>query len=80
MLDAAYDSSPRDLCDNWIPITASAVLLVIVTVACVARVAHALDPAMGWWTAIVLGTIVAPPDASAASPCCGRCGRRIACG
>jgi CPA1 family monovalent cation:H+ antiporter len=37
LLDAAYDTSLRDLRIYWIPITASAVIAVVLTVAAVAR-------------------------------------------
>lgn len=67
LLDAAYDASPRDLRDNWLPIGALAVIVVGLTVAVVALVAHALVPEMPWAAAVALGAIVAPPDASAAT-------------
>src|ERR1044072_4240480 len=67
LLDAAYDASPRDLKDNWAPVTGLVVVAVCLTTAAVAAVAHALIPAMGWAPAIVLGAVVAPPDAAAAT-------------
>jgi NhaP-type Na+/H+ or K+/H+ antiporter len=67
LLDAAYDASPRDMRDNWLPIGALAIVVVGLTVAAVAVVARALVPAMPWTAAIALGAIVAPPDASAAT-------------
>lgn len=67
LLDAAYDASPRDLRDNFWPVTGLALIAVALTVAAVAVVAHAMVPAMGWPAAIALGAIVAPPDASAAT-------------
>ena len=67
LLDAAYDASPRDLRDNWLPIAGSAVVAVVLTVAAVACAARWLRPDMPWAVAIVLGAIVAPPDASAAT-------------
>src|SRR6187455_2937927 len=60
LLDAAYDASPRDLKDNWAPVTSLVVVAVCLTTAAVAVVAHALIPAMGWAPAIVLGAVVAP--------------------
>ena len=66
LLDAAYDASPRDLKDNWAPLTALVVVAVIVTTVVVAWVARLLVPAMPWATAIALGAVVAPPDAAAA--------------
>src|SRR5713226_7733541 len=58
LLDAAYDASPRDLKDNWVPVVSLAV----------AVVARKLVPAMPWAAAIALGAIVSPPDAAAAIP------------
>ena len=67
LLDAAYDSSPRDMRANWLPIGALAVVVVLLTVAAVASVAHAMVPGIPWAAAIALGAIVAPSDASAAT-------------
>src|SRR3954470_11202196 len=67
MLDAAYDTSPRDLRDNWAPVTGLVVVAVGLTTAAVALVARALIPEMPWAPAIVLGAVVAPPDAAAAT-------------
>ena len=67
LLDAAYDASPRDLRDNWAPVTGLVVFAVGLTTAAVAVVARALVPEMPWAPAIVLGAVVAPPDAAAAT-------------
>ncbi|MDQ2870698.1 MAG: sodium:proton antiporter [Acidobacteriota bacterium] len=67
LLDAAYDSSPRDLRDNWVAVTSLAVVSVVLTTVVVAVVARALVPAMPWAAAITLGAIVSPPDAAAAT-------------
>lgn len=67
LLDAAYDTSLRDLRDNWIPLAGLVFAAVGLTTAAVAVVAHALVPAMPWAAAIALGAIVAPPDAVAAT-------------
>jgi CPA1 family monovalent cation:H+ antiporter len=67
LLDAAYDTSLRDLRDNWLPVTALVVFAVGLTTAAVAFVVHALVPTMPWAAAIALGAIVAPPDAVAAT-------------
>src|SRR5215217_950619 len=67
LLDAAYDSSPRDLRDNWAPVTALVIVSVGLTTLAVAIVARALVPAMPWAAAIALGAIVSPPDATAAT-------------
>src|SRR5947207_12243791 len=63
LLDAAYDASPRDLRDNWAPVTCLVVFAVGLTTIAVAVVTRALVPAMPWAPAIALGAIVAPPDA-----------------
>ena len=67
LLDAAFDASPRDLRDNWAPVTSLAVFAVGVTTVAVALVARALVPALPWSAAIALGAVVAPPDAAAAT-------------
>src|SRR5688500_12311718 len=67
LLDAAYDASPRDLRDNWAPVTGLVGFAVGLTTAAVAVVARTLMPAMPWASAIALGAIVAPPDAAAAT-------------
>ena len=67
LLDAAFDSSPRDLRANWRPIASLALGAVALTIIVVAVVAHALVPGMPWPAAIALGAIVAPPDAAAAT-------------
>ncbi len=67
LLDAAYDASLRDLKDNWAPVTGLVVFAVALTTAAVALVVHTLIPAVPWAPAIVLGAVVAPPDAVAAT-------------
>jgi Na+/H+ antiporter len=67
LLDAAFDASPRDLRDNWAPVTGLVVFAVGLTTAAVAVVARTLLPEMPWAPAIVLGAVVAPPDAAAAT-------------
>jgi CPA1 family monovalent cation:H+ antiporter len=71
LLDAAFDSSLRDLRDNWIPVTSLVFLAVCITTAAVALVAHWFEPAMPWAVGIVLGALVAPPDAAAATAVLG---------
>jgi CPA1 family monovalent cation:H+ antiporter len=66
LLDAAYDTSPRDLKDNWLPVTCLVLVAVGLTTAAVAVVVHALR-VMPWAAAVALGAIVAPPDAAAAT-------------
>jgi monovalent cation/hydrogen antiporter len=67
LLDAAYDASPRDLKDNWLPLASLVVCAVGLTTAAVAIVVRALVPAMPWAAAVALGAVVAPPDAAAAT-------------
>ena len=67
LIDAAYDTSLRDLRDNWLPVTSLVVVAVGLTTIAVAVVARALMPGMPWAPAIALGAVVAPPDAAAAT-------------
>jgi len=67
LLDAAYDASPRDLRDNWAPVTGLVVIAVGLTTIAVAVVARLLIPEMPWAPALALGAVVAPPDAAAAT-------------
>ncbi len=67
LLDAAFDSSPRDLRQNWRVVTGLAFIAVGLTVAAVAIVIRWLVPGVPWPAAIALGAIVAPPDAAAAT-------------
>jgi monovalent cation/hydrogen antiporter len=67
LLDAAFDSSPRDLKHNWRPVAGLALIAVGLTVIAVAWVARFMEPALPWAAAIALGAIVAPPDAAAAT-------------
>ena len=67
LLDAAYDTSLRDLRNNWLPVSTLVFVAVGVTTATVALLAHLLVPDMPWSAAIALGAIVAPPDAAAAA-------------
>jgi CPA1 family monovalent cation:H+ antiporter len=67
LLDAAFDTSLRDLRNNWLPVSTLVFFAVGVTTAAVAVLAHWLRPDMPWAAAIALGAIVAPPDAAAAT-------------
>jgi monovalent cation/hydrogen antiporter len=67
LLDAAYDTSLRDLKDNWAPVAGLVIFAVGLTTVAVALVARTLLPAMPWAPAIALGAVVAPPDAAAAT-------------
>jgi CPA1 family monovalent cation:H+ antiporter len=68
LLKAGHDISPRDLRTHWVPILGLVVNLVCLTTAGVAIVAHALLPGLPWAAAVTLGAVVAPSDASAATP------------
>ncbi|MFL6549034.1 MAG: cation:proton antiporter [Povalibacter sp.] len=67
LLDAAFDTSLRDLKRSWIPVTCLVIIAVGITTASVALLARVLIPEMPWGAAIALGAIVAPPDAAAAT-------------
>ena len=67
LMDAAYDTSLRDLRDNWLPVSTLVCVAVSLTTAAVAVFVHWLLPDMPWAAAIALGAIVAPPDAAAAT-------------
>ncbi len=67
LLDAAFDTSLRDLKRHWAPVLALVVIAVGITTVAVAWLVHHLVPDMPWAAAIALGAIVAPPDAAAAS-------------
>jgi Na+/H+ antiporter len=67
LFSAAYLTSWRDFAANLRPIVLLAVGLVIVTMTAVAGVAHAAVPGMGWPAAFLLGAIISPPDAVAAT-------------
>ena len=67
LVDAAFDSSQRDLRANWRAVTGLALGAVALTIAVVAVIARMLVPDLPWTAAIALGAIVAPPDAAAAT-------------
>jgi CPA1 family monovalent cation:H+ antiporter len=67
LFSAAWLTSWRDFRTNRRTIGLLAVGLVIATTCGVAAVAHALIPGMPWSVAFVLGAIVSPPDAVAAT-------------
>jgi CPA1 family monovalent cation:H+ antiporter len=66
LLDAAYDTSLRDLRANWRPVFSLVLFAVGLTTAVVACVARFIFPEMPWGAAIALGALLAPPDAVAA--------------
>jgi CPA1 family monovalent cation:H+ antiporter len=67
LLDAAFDTSTRELRDNWFSIAGLVVMAVGITTLVVAVVARWLVPDMPWAVAIAMGAILAPPDAAAAT-------------
>jgi CPA1 family monovalent cation:H+ antiporter len=58
LLDAAYDTSPRDLRDNWVPVAGLVIVSVALTTAAVAFVVRAPGAAMPWAAAVALGAVV----------------------
>lgn len=66
LLDAAFDTSPRELKRNAVALASLAVVAVLLTTAAVAYVGVAFA-GLPLTAAIVLGAIVAPPDAAAAT-------------
>jgi CPA1 family monovalent cation:H+ antiporter len=71
LLDAAFDTSPRDLRRNLVPLASLVVVAVGLTTAAVAWVGWRLG-GLPIAAAIALGAIVAPPDAAAAAAVLGR--------
>jgi CPA1 family monovalent cation:H+ antiporter len=67
LLDAAYDTSVRDLKESWVAVAGLVIVAVGTTTAAVALVAHAIVPGLPWAAAVALGAVVAPPDAAAAT-------------
>jgi CPA1 family monovalent cation:H+ antiporter len=67
LLDAAYDTSLRDLKRHWAPVASLVLIAVGLTTAAVALVVHAFAPTIPWAAAIAIGAIVSPPDAVAAT-------------
>ena len=66
LLDAAFDTSPRELKRNALPLTSLAIVAVLMTTAAVALIGWKLA-GLPLAAAIALGAIVAPPDAAAAA-------------
>ena len=67
LFQAAQTTSIRDFKANLGPISRLAVGLVIATTGLVAVVAHTVIPDISWPAAFVLGAVVSPPDAVAAT-------------
>jgi CPA1 family monovalent cation:H+ antiporter len=67
LFQAAQTTSLREFKANFGSISRLAIGLVLVTTALVAVVAHWIIPGIGWPAAFVLGAVVSPPDAVAAT-------------
>ncbi len=67
LFQAAQTTSVRDFKANFSTISRLALGLVLVTTIAVAVVAHWIIPGIGWPAAFVLGAVVSPPDAVAAT-------------
>ena len=72
ILDAAFDASPRDLRENWVPVTGLVLVAVALTILAVALMARWLVPGMPWSVAVALGAVVSPPDPVSATAILGR--------
>ena len=66
LMDAAYDTSLRDLRNNWSPILWLVLVAVGFTTIAVAFTARQIIPDLSWAAAIALGALLSPPDAVAA--------------
>ena len=71
---AAWNTSWRDFKANLEPISILAFGMVLLTTLVTAYVAHTFIPGMSWATAAVLGAIISPPDAAAATAITQRLG------
>ncbi len=67
LFQAAQTTSIRDFKANFSTISRLALGLVLLTTIAVAVVAHWVIPGIGWPAAFVLGAVVSPPDAVAAT-------------
>jgi CPA1 family monovalent cation:H+ antiporter len=66
LFDSAFDTAPRELRRNWLPLLSLVLVAVVLTTAAVAWVGVAFA-GLPLAAAITLGAIVAPPDAVAAA-------------
>ena len=66
LFDSAYDTAPRELRRNWLPLLSLVLVAVVLTTAVVAWAGVAIA-GLPLAAAITLGAIVAPPDAVAAA-------------
>ncbi len=67
LVDAGYGLSYHDLRAYWLVVSCLVFFAVGLTTLAVSVIAHTLQPHLPWSAAIVLGAIVAPPDAAAAT-------------
>ncbi|MEX2136641.1 MAG: Na+/H+ antiporter [Chloroflexota bacterium] len=79
LFSAAFFTSPRELAEHARPIGLLAVGLVLATTGIVAVIVHTLAPGIPWAVAFLLGAVVSPPDAVAATSIAQRLGlpRRV---
>ncbi|HEY8771996.1 MAG TPA: Na+/H+ antiporter [Candidatus Limnocylindria bacterium] len=79
LFSAAFFTSPRDLQTFARPIGLLAIGLVLTTTLIVGVIVHTLAPAIPWAIAFLLGAVVSPPDAVAATSIAQRLGlpRRV---
>jgi monovalent cation/hydrogen antiporter len=79
LFSAAFFTSPRDLATYARPIGLLAFGLVLATTGIVAVIVHTLAPGIPWAVAFLLGAVVSPPDAVAATSIAQRLGlpRRV---
>ena len=74
LYSSAWKTSWRDFHANLRPIAQLALVMVLLTTIVVAAVAHVLIPGLPWAVAFVLGAIVSPTDAVAATAIAQRLG------
>ncbi|GAB6011767.1 Na+/H+ antiporter [Viscerimonas tarda] len=67
LYDAAYNISFKDFKANLSTISMLAIMLVFITTIAIAVAAHYFIPGMTWQLSFVLGAILSPPDAIAAT-------------
>lgn len=67
LMDAAFDTSLRDLSASWVPVLSLVLVAVVLTTLAVACAARWLVPGMPWGAAVALGALLSPPDAVAAT-------------
>src|SRR5580765_7489662 len=67
LFSAAFFTSPRDLARFARPIGMLAIGLVLATTLVVGVIVHTLAPAIPWAVAFLIGAVVSPPDAGAAT-------------